>query len=114
MLLESRRSLLTGMGIPVVRQDQEMRGRLPVNDREQCTCEVRHIALRQLMYAGEEETEGLAERVTRIKTKFWIGEDEQNDLFQAAKMLMKEIDAKKLLAEESLKMSCAAEKIGAK
>ncbi|HTL60048.1 MAG TPA: patatin-like phospholipase family protein [Nitrospira sp.] len=109
MLLESRRSQLAGMGIPVVSQDQQMRGRLPVNDREQCTCEVRHIALRQLMYAGEDETEGLAERVTRIKTKFWIGEEEQDDLFQAARMLMKEIDDKQLLAEESLKMSCAVE-----
>jgi len=111
MLLESRRSLLAGMGIPVARQDQEMRGRLPVNDRDQCGCEVRHIALRQLMYAGE-ETEGLAERVTQIKTKFWIGEDEQNDLFTAANLLMKQVDEKKLLTQESLKLSCAVEKDG--
>ena len=111
MLLESRRSLLAGMGIPIARQDQEMRGRLPVNDRDQCGCEVRHIALRQLMYAGE-ETEGLAERVTQIKTKFWIGEDEQNDLFTAAKLLMKRVDEKHLLTEESLKLSCAVEKDG--
>jgi hypothetical protein len=90
MLLESRRSLLTGMGIPVVRHDQEMRGRLPVSDHELRACEVRHIALRQLMYADADETEGLAERVTRIKTKLWIPEEEQTDLFQAAKMLMKE------------------------
>lgn len=109
MLLESRRSLLAGMGIPAGRQDQEMRGRLPVNDLDQCGCEVRHIALRQLMYAGE-ESEGLAERVTQIKTKFWIGEDEQNDLFQAAKLLMKEVDDKKLLSEESLRMACAVPK----
>ena len=114
MLLESRRSLLTGMGIPVAHQDQEMRGRLPVNDRDQCGCEVRHIALRQLMYAGEEETEGLAERVTRIKTKFWIGEDEQNDLFTAAKLLMKTVDDKKLLTDDSLKLSCAVEKTATK
>lgn len=110
MLLESRRSLLTGMGIPVDRQDQEIRGRLPVNDREQCGCEVRHLALRQLMYAGEDEADGLAERVTQIKTKFWIGEEEQNDLFKAAKFLMKRIDDKKLLTEESLKTLCAVEK----
>ena len=87
-----------------------MRGRLPVNDLDQCGCEVRHIALRQLMYVGEEDTEGLAERVTQIKTKFWIGEDEQNDLFTAAKLLMKAVDDKKLLTEESLKLSCAVEK----
>jgi hypothetical protein len=114
MLLESRRSLLAGMGIPIPRQDQEMRGRLPVNDRDQCGCEVRHISLRHLMYAGDEETEGLAERVTRIKTKFWIGEDEQNDLFAAAKALMKQVDDKKLLTEDSLKTSCAVEKTGSK
>ena len=111
MLLESRRSLLAGMGIPVARQDQEIRGRLPVNDRNQCGCEVRHLALRQLMYMGGEETEGLAERVTQIKTKFWIAEDEQNDLFQAAKVLMKQVDEKKLLTEESLKTSCAVENV---
>ena len=87
-----------------------MRGRLPVNDLEQCGCEVRHIALRQLMYVGKEETEGLAERVTRIKTKFWIAEDEQNDLFTAAKLLMKAVDDKKLLNEESLNMSCSVQK----
>jgi predicted acylesterase/phospholipase RssA len=110
MLLESRRSLLTGMGIPVTRQDQEMRGRLPVNDLEQCGCEVRHISLRQLMYVGEEKTEGLAERVTQIKTKFWIGDDEQNDLFAAAKLLMKRVDERQLLTEESWKMSCVVEK----
>ena len=51
--------------------------------------------------------EGLAERVTQIKTKFWIGEDEQNDLFTAAKLLMKRVDEKKLLSEESMNMSCA-------
>ena len=109
MLLESRRSLLAGMGIPIPRQDQEMRGRLPVNDPRQCGCEVRHIALRQLMYAGE-ESDGLAERVTQIKTKFWIAEEEQNDLFTAAKLLMKMVDDKKLLAEESLRTSCAVER----
>jgi hypothetical protein len=97
------------MGIPIPRQDQEMRGRLPVNDPRQCGCEVRHIALRQLMYAGE-ESDGLAERVTQIKTKFWIAEEEQNDLFTAAKLLMKMVDDKKLLAEESLRTSCAVER----
>jgi hypothetical protein len=62
------------------------------------------------MYAGDDEAEGLAERVTQIKTKFWIDEDEQNDLFSAARLLMKRIDDKKLLTEESLKTSCAVEK----
>jgi hypothetical protein len=85
---------------------------LPVNDREQCGCEVRHVSLRQLMYAGEENADDLAERVTQIKTKFWIGEDEQNDLFTAAKLLMKRVDDKNLLTEDSLKTSCAVETVG--
>ncbi len=109
MLVESRRSLLSRMGIPVERQDQEMRGRLTVNDLRQCGCEVRHIALRHLMYAGDEET-GLGERVVRIKTKFWIAKEEQDDLFQAAKVIMQLLDDKKLLAEESFSPSCAVEK----
>jgi hypothetical protein len=62
------------------------------------------------MYAGDDNADGLAERVTQIKTKFWIGEDEQNDLFTAAKLLMKRVDEKKLLTEESLKTACAVEK----
>ena len=115
MLVESRRSLLARMNIPVEQQDQQIRGRLPVNDLHQCGCEVRHIALRHLLYGGETDAElELAERVTQIKTKFWIGEDEQNDLFQAAKLLMKMVDDRKLLAEESLKTACAVEKTGKK
>ncbi|HKC93063.1 MAG TPA: patatin-like phospholipase family protein [Nitrospira sp.] len=115
MLVESRRSLLARMSIPVEQQDQEIRGRLPVNDLHQCGCEVRHIALRHLLYGGETDAElELAERVTQIKTKFWIGEEEQSDLFQAAKLLMKMVDDKKLLTEESLRTACAVEKAGKK
>jgi NTE family protein len=115
MLVESRRSLLARMSIPVEQQDQEIRGRLPVNDLNQCGCEVRHIPLRHLLYGGETDAElELAERVTQIKTKFWIGEEEQNDLFQAAKLLMKMVDDKKLLTEESLRTACAVEKAGKK
>jgi hypothetical protein len=66
------------------------------------------------MYAGDDETEGLAERATRIKTKFSIEEHEQNDLFTAARMLMKQVDDKKLLTEDSLKTSCAVEKTESK
>jgi predicted acylesterase/phospholipase RssA len=107
MLSESRRSLLMRMGIPVEKIDQQMQGRLPVNDPRQCGCEVRHIALRQLLYAGESDADlELAERVTQIKTKFWIAEDEQNDLFQAAKLIMKLLDDKHLLSDESLRTAC--------
>lgn len=110
MLMESRRSLLARMGIPPEKQDQEMRGRLPLNDPHQCGCEVRHVALRHLMYAGESDDETLlAERVTEIKTKFWIGEEEQNDLFRAAKLIMKLLDDKRLLSEASFAIPCASE-----
>ena len=111
MLMESRRSLLDKMGIPVGSLDREMRGRLPLNDPHQCGCEVRHIALRQLRNAAETDAEEtLADRVTQIKTKFWVSEEEQNDVFQAAKVLMKVLDDRHLLAEESLQVACAVEK----
>jgi len=109
MLSESRRSLLGRMDISVEKQDREARGRLPVNDLKQCGCEVRHIALRQLLYAGESDAElDLAERVTQIKTKFWISEEEQTDLYQAAKLIMKLLDDKQLLSDPSFKIPCAS------
>lgn len=106
MLMESRRSLLTRMSIPVEKQDREMRGRLPVNDLRQCGCEVRHVALRQLLYMGESDDTELAERVTQIATKFWIAEEEQNDLFQGAKLIMKLLDDQHLLSDSSFKIPC--------
>jgi len=112
MLLESRRTLLERMDIPTSKQDREFRGRIPVNDPRQCGCEVRHIALRHLMYVQNTEDPELAERVTRIKTKFWIAEEEQNDLFQAAKVIMKQLDGQKLLAESSFTTSCALAEAG--
>jgi predicted acylesterase/phospholipase RssA len=108
MLMESRRTLLARMGIPVEKQDQAMRGRLPVNDPRQCGCEVRHVSLRHLLYAGESDDQELAERVTQIKTKFWIAEEEQNDLFQAAKLIMKLLDDQQLLTDSSFNIPCTA------
>lgn len=108
MLMESRRTLLARMGIPNEQQDQQIRGRLPVNDPRQCGCEVRHISLRHLMYVGKSDAEmSLAERVTRTKTKFWIAQEEQNDLFQAAKVIMEVLDNQKLFSEASLGTQCA-------
>jgi len=110
MLMESRRSLLEKMSIPVGSLDREMRGRLPVNDLDQCGCEVRHIALRQLRYAGETDDElELADRVTQIKTKFWLSKEEQDDLFRAAKLLMKLLDDQHLLSEQSFDIPCTKE-----
>ena len=109
MLIESRRSLLERLGIPVEKQDREPRGRLPVNDLRQCGCEVRHISLRHLLYAEvSDANDELAERVTRIKTKFWLADGEQNDLFQAAKVIMKLLDDKQLLSEPSFKVPCGS------
>ena len=71
-------------------------------------CEVRHISLRHLIYAGEtDEDLELAERVTQIKTKFRIDGEEQSDLFQAAKLIMKLLDDEKRLADSSFKVPCA-------
>jgi predicted acylesterase/phospholipase RssA len=109
MLSESRRSLLGRMGIPVEKQDRLALGRLPVNDLRQCGCEVRHISLRHLLYAEvSDANEELAERVTQIKTKFWLSEGEQNDLFQAAKVIMELLDHKHLLSEPSFKVPCGS------
>lgn len=109
MLIESRRSLLSRMGIPVEKQDQEIRGRLPVNDPHQCGCEVRHVSLRHLLYAGVLDDTELGERVTQIKTKFWIAKEEQDDLFQAAKVIMKLLDDQRLLSDSSFKIPCTSE-----
>jgi hypothetical protein len=80
-----------------------------VTDLRQCGCEVRHISLRHLLYAEvSKANEELAERVTRIKTKFWLSEGEQNDLFQAAKVIMQMLDDKHLLSEPSFKVPCAS------
>lgn len=109
MLMEARRSLLMRMGIPTERQDKQLRGRLPVNDLHQCNCEVLHLSLRHLLYGDDsEETIQLAERVTEIKTKFWIEKDEQDALYRAANVIMKELDAQHLFSDESLKPQCAA------
>ncbi|BFU92026.1 MAG: hypothetical protein NTAFB01_32130 [Nitrospira sp.] len=108
MLMEARRSLLTRMGIPPERQDKQLRGRLPVNDLHQCNCAVLHLSLRHLLYGDDsDETIQLAEQVTEIKTKFWIGDDEQDALYRAANVIMKELDAQHFFSDESLKPQCA-------
>lgn len=111
MLMEARRTLLARMGIPTEQQDKQVRGRLPVNDLHQCSCHVLHLSLRHLLYGDDsEESIQLAERVTEIKTKFWIEKDEQDALYQAADVIMKELDAQHIFSDESLKPQCAASK----
>jgi predicted acylesterase/phospholipase RssA len=106
MLLESRRGLLERMEIPAAKQDRQTWGKAPVNGVRQCDCEVRHVSLRHLLYAGSQENTELAERVTKIKTKFWIEKEEQDELFQAAKVIMKLLDEQRLLDASSFKTSC--------
>lgn len=112
LLVEARRSLLARLGISVEQQDQEIRGRLRVigpNDRG-CECEVRHVALRHLLYTAElPDDPDLGTRVTRIKTKFWIDPEEQNDLFKAAKLVMKDLDDRQLLTGSAFATRCGRE-----
>jgi predicted acylesterase/phospholipase RssA len=107
MLIESRRSNLVRSGIPIEKQDQEARGHFAINDQTGCGCEVRHVALRHLTYMPESaETPGLAYRVTRINTKFWLSKEEQDDLFMAAKLLVKELEDDQLLPGRDWKPTC--------
>ena len=107
MLIESRRSNLVRSGIPPEKQDQEVRGHFSINDPTGCGCEIRHIALRHLVYLPESaEAPGLAYRATRINTKFWLSKEEQDDLFMAAKLLVKELDDDHLLPGPDSKPTC--------
>jgi predicted acylesterase/phospholipase RssA len=111
MLIESRRTTLQHLGIPEWRQDRDMRGLLPVNDPHQCGCEVRHIALRHLAYSDEVPDDStLPEQATRIKTKFWLSGEEQQALYDAAHVLVTEMEQKELLPKGDFKTSCALEK----
>jgi predicted acylesterase/phospholipase RssA len=107
MLIESRRSTLVRSGIPPEKQDQDVRGHFSINDPSGCGCEIRHIALRHLVYMPESaEAPGLAYRATRINTKFWLSKEEQDDLFMAAKLLVKELDDDHLLPGPDSKSTC--------
>lgn len=93
MLTASRTMLLKGMGFEAI--DRDTSGFVRLSDRHQCRCEVRHIALRHLAYLdGQEE---LAGRSLKISTKFWVSKSEQADLFQAAKLLVNDLEEQKLL-----------------
>ncbi|HKW86302.1 MAG TPA: patatin-like phospholipase family protein [Nitrospiraceae bacterium] len=102
MLNAARTNLLTSLGLAPV--DQKVQGEVSISDLHQCRCEVRHVALRHLLYRDRDEE--LAARVTRIKTKFWISAEEQADLFTAAKLLVKELEDSHLLPDASLKTQC--------
>ncbi len=104
MLGDLRERLLKEMGIISV--DREIGGTVQLPDPHSCRCEVRHVALRHLLYRDDLPDEELAARVTRIKTKLWVSQQEQDDLFTAAKLLVAELGEKKLLPDDSMKTSC--------
>lgn len=106
MLGDLRERLLKEMGIKSV--DREISGTVQLPDPHSCRCEVRHVALRHLLYRDDlpDEDDAFVARVTRIKTKFWVARDEQDDLFRAAKLLLTELTDKKLLPDDSTKTNC--------
>jgi len=106
MLGNLRNELLKLTGIRTA--DQDLHGILPLPDPHRCTCKVRHIALRHLLYSADEEPEEVSftQRVTRIPTLFELTKEQQDDLFQAAKMLMSELEEGKLLPTPASRTEC--------
>jgi len=108
MLGDLRTRILRESGIRFV--DRDIRGEAQLPDPHHCRCEVRHIALRHLLYRADlpSDDDAFVKRVTQIKTKFWVSQEEQEDLFRAAKFLMSEIEESKLLPDESMKIQCGS------
>ena len=87
--------------------DETIVGIVPGLDSLGCMCEFRHIALRHLFYVEEDEEDpDLATRVTQIPTNLQISKEDQNDLYKAAKLLVRELEVRKLLPDENLKLQC--------
>jgi NTE family protein len=105
MLTASRTTLLKGMGFEAI--DRETSGFVRLSDRHHCRCEVRHIALRHLPYVDDQDA--LAGRALRIATTFHVSDREQADLFEAAQVLVKDIEDQKLLAASSIIPRCATQ-----
>jgi len=106
MLGDLRERLLKETGIKSV--DREVSGEVQLPDPHACRCEVRHVALRHLLYRDDlpDEDDAFVARVTRIKTKFWVSPYEQDDLFRAAKLLVAELAESKLLSGNATKTKC--------
>lgn len=108
MLGNLRSTLLRQMGIRVV--DQDLSGTVQLPDRHYCRCDVRHIALRHLLYSAAPgaDDEAFVRRVTRIPTTFEVNKEEQDDLFTAARVLVGELGDAKLLPRAETRTQCGA------
>lgn len=106
MLGAMRTNMLKQMGVRVV--DQDLSGAWPLPDARRCRCEVRHVALRHLLYSSAPgaEDDAFVRRVTRIATKFEVSREEQDDLFRAARVLAGELEQAKLLPTPETKTQC--------
>lgn len=89
MLLRIRGDVLEGIGMVSPRQiDDDIFAEFDLYGKPENRCHVWHIALRHLLRIPE--IKPLAERATNIETKFNITAGEQNDLFEAARVLVEE------------------------
>ena len=111
MLGDLRELRLKETGIKSV--DREISGAVRLPDLHACQCEVRHVALQHLLYRDNlsETDNALAARVTRIGTNFGISQEEQDDLFRAANLLVAELAESKLLPDGSTKTTCEAKPV---
>lgn len=108
MLGDLRQRLLREVGIQFV--DRDVRGLAQLPDPHYCRCEVRHVALRHLLYreGPQSEDEEFVKRVTRIRTNFGISKEEQDDLFKAAALLVWELKESRLLPDADTKTDCSS------
>jgi len=108
MLGDLRVRILKEAGIQTV--DRDISGVVQMPDLHYCRCEVRHVALRHLLYheMARSEDDEFVVRVTRIKTNFGISKEEQDDLFRAAKVLVAELEESKLLPDDSMTTNCGS------
>ncbi len=114
MLGDLRARILKEAGIQTV--DRDIGGEVRLPDRHACECQVRHVALRHLLYheMPRSDDDEFVKRVTRIKTKFWVSKEEQDDLFRAAKLLVSELAESKLLPDDGTKTNCGSKQGQAK
>jgi predicted acylesterase/phospholipase RssA len=108
MLGNLRTDTLKQMGIRII--DQDTRGVLPLPDAHRCQCEVRHLSIRHLQYtpALGGDDEAYITRVTRIPTLFEVTQEQQDDLYRAAKILIAEMVEGQLLPTPDTKTRCGA------